>query len=425
MKSVKYKINYKKYKDKMDKVLDKRYVNCVLYHNNCCDGFGSALVVNQYTTWPVEYIPINYGTKASDILHKIRNKNVMICDFSFKYNDMLEVINACNTVVVLDHHKTSEKELEKIPDRLKRFNMNKSGVGITWEYINGDNEEMPLLYELIQDRDLWLFNKEETKPLHSYLCSIKNDFEEWSKLLDENILKECIKRGEEMLANERAIIRELTSSIRIVNHKDGTKVAYCYAPILKSDIATYILEEIENIDFCAIYEYSPNKNLTYYSLRSTNDRADVSLIAERYKGGGHRNAAGFALDGYCSTLPVQVQSDSFRFSPSSNNIKLEEKQLKFLGSKLHKVNYTTKSGNTFSACYVNGKLFHLGLKEYIFSKEEDVELLIVWEHKTDLFLPTMKEVIDYRFVLRDNNRKGDLDFTKCYTNMRDTILLDS
>jgi oligoribonuclease NrnB/cAMP/cGMP phosphodiesterase (DHH superfamily) len=43
--------------------------------------------------------------------------------------------------------------------------------------------------------------------------------------------------------------------------------------------------------FAACYWDTPNGRV--FSLRSTDDGMDVSLIAKSYGGGGHRNASGF------------------------------------------------------------------------------------------------------------------------------------
>lgn len=43
-----------------------------------------------------------------------------------------------------------------------------------------------------------------------------------------------------------------------------------------------------------VYSYDGSRKEWQYSLRSTDEGLDVSSIAKRYCGGGHRNAAGFA-----------------------------------------------------------------------------------------------------------------------------------
>ena len=70
---------------------------------------------------------------------------------------------------------------------------------------------------------------------------------------------------------------------------DGYNVNVVNSCILQSEIGSYILEEDD--DVCLIY-YEKDSSLRC-SLRSKDSSPDVSKIAEKFSGGGHRNAAGF------------------------------------------------------------------------------------------------------------------------------------
>jgi len=47
-------------------------------------------------------------------------------------------------------------------------------------------------------------------------------------------------------------------------------------------------------------------NVSHFSLRSTADRVNVSVIAEKMGGGGHPAASGIQLEGACPQLPVKT-----------------------------------------------------------------------------------------------------------------------
>ena len=60
-------------------IVEPSSVNCVIYHANCTDGFGSA-----YSAWKLlgnraEYYACKHGTPPPDVT----GKNVVILDFSF------------------------------------------------------------------------------------------------------------------------------------------------------------------------------------------------------------------------------------------------------------------------------------------------------------------------------------------------------
>ena len=48
-------------------------------------------------------------------------------------------------------------------------------------------------------------------------------------------------------------------------------------------------------DFAVIWYYDHSTRQVKVSLRAHHDDADVSEVAKKYGGGGHRKAAGFAL----------------------------------------------------------------------------------------------------------------------------------
>ncbi len=52
-----------------------------------------------------------------------------------------------------------------------------------------------------------------------------------------------------------------------------------------------------------VWDYDLHHNQTNFSLRSLDDRADVSSIAKQLGGGGHRNASGVVLTGSTGQLP--------------------------------------------------------------------------------------------------------------------------
>ena len=53
------------------------------------------------------------------------------------------------------------------------------------------------------------------------------------------------------------------------------------------------MDKYQNVNFSAVY--SVNGSRTSFSLRSMDDRTDVSTIATKYGGGGHRNASGIIV----------------------------------------------------------------------------------------------------------------------------------
>src|SRR5215213_7682080 len=89
----------------------------VLYHGpDCPDGFGAA-----YAAWTVlgdgaTYVPVNYG-KGPPPAAQVADR-LFILDFSYPIETLLALADACEAVVVLDHHKTALEEVKRLERHL-------------------------------------------------------------------------------------------------------------------------------------------------------------------------------------------------------------------------------------------------------------------------------------------------------------------
>lgn len=305
-----------------NKILDKNEINVVIYHNPCSDGFGSAFIV-----W--HYYKTNYLDKLNDILFvpatflkkddslndeylaQMTGKNILMCDFSFPYSQLIRLINVSKSFMILDHHKTAEADLKGIPSELKIFDMARSGVGITWDYFY-PGTSIPRFLAYIQDRDIWAYKLPKTSEFVTFFYEQEFDFELWEKYLLEDNVDAAIETGTAWIEYQKIlidkIIKRTSYVIQEINNKYAV-VLYCNSPDLKSDIGSKVFNKYPIGDFSAVWDYNLYKNQTSYSLRSTNDRFDVSAIAKMFGGGGHRNASGLMLDGMAGYLPLTMVKD--------------------------------------------------------------------------------------------------------------------
>jgi oligoribonuclease NrnB/cAMP/cGMP phosphodiesterase (DHH superfamily) len=76
--------------------------------------------------------------------------------------------------------------------------------------------------------------------------------------------------------------------------------------VLKSEIGNTLLYKFPYSNFSGIYSIDDITNSTHFSLRSLDDKTDVSEIAKIYGGGGHRNASGIKIPFVINTLPCQI-----------------------------------------------------------------------------------------------------------------------
>jgi uncharacterized protein len=284
-------------------------VNFVIYHANCSDGAWSAMAARKLLGDNATYYPASFGNKAPDI----KGKYVAICDFSYNKETMLNMIKDAKGLVVLDHHKTAEYDLKDIPSKYKVFCMNHSGAYISWLYFN--KESIPRVVTLVEDFDIWKHEFVESKFLAVYHASINmNDHKLLQTLLTDDGLSSALNTGHTLHNYINKQIRDLkTQSVarmcKIQNQYYIVMYRQCNISSLRSELGNDLITD--NVDFVVIYGYNDLHNSTTYSLRSSDDHADVSIIAKQFGGGGHRNASGCSVYGNYNTLPTVHYEMSF------------------------------------------------------------------------------------------------------------------
>ena len=278
-------------------------IQAIIYHTPCQDGYSAAFVAYYHLVLKlglkIDLIPSHIKDEID--LERIVGKNVLMVDIvspNFK-----EIRDKASNLIILDHHKTNEANLKDIP--YAYFDMNKSGVGLAWEYFS--KEPIPLFLACIQDRDIWTWKIPESRcfcaglealvEFHDIEFGILTELMMNKKKFDEiyeigKILNQLkMKKIKSIASLEKPERNRFTTYI-----KDRKYTFYIYNITefeLVSDLGNYVATNFE-CDFVVIWKYDHNKKEYYYSLRSIPEKTDVSRIAELFGGGGHRGAAGMA-----------------------------------------------------------------------------------------------------------------------------------
>lgn len=287
----------------------------MLYHADCADGFGAAWAAWMRWGDMVEYRPVSYGQEPPDVT----GRNVLIGDFSYSLDVLLQMASTAASVVLLDHHKTALVELDSyrsigcsaqefgrdVAARLERdphanmavlLDMEKSGARLVWEFCHPD-AEVPTLINLIEDRDLWRFRYAEARPFGLWLRAEPLNFERW-ELISQELNDGCdsARIMSEAAAMQRFFdqkVSEIAALARWIELGGHSVVACNCPPMFASEVGHKLLDDYPSTPFVALY--SDQEKARGYSLRSRDDREDVSQIARKFGGGGHRNAAGFGV----------------------------------------------------------------------------------------------------------------------------------
>lgn len=269
-----------------------------IYHANCFDGFCAAWLFNAWFPYS-EFFAAQYGQEPPDV----KGKDVFILDFSYKRPVMEQIIKDASFTTVLDHHKTAQAELEDLYDEKAyiKFDMNKSGGMLTWEYLINLHSVMPpghfmpitgeppWLVKYTMDRDLWLWKLPNSREINAALRSYTLDFRVWNRH-HLNKREDYIEPGSAILRVEQQMVNEHVKHVTHINLNEFHNVPCVNATCLFSEIAGKLAE---NAFFGACY-FIRSDGLVQFSLRSKGD-FDVSDVAKAFGGGGHKNAAGFQV----------------------------------------------------------------------------------------------------------------------------------
>ena len=338
----------------------------VIYHANCADGFSAAWCfynAQDEMETSFDFHPGKYGEVPPDCSDRI----VYLVDFSYKRDVVKKMCQEAKRVILIDHHKTAIDDLgylidEGSPEHQYNFtwyvDIERSGAMLAWDYLHnvyfqevvkepsgvtslhivselkpGDPlyKAPPLLLEHIQDRDLWKFKLDGTRPIQAAIFSYEYTFENWDDMMLGQTIREMKspltkkmelwQQGEAIERKHLKDIRELiTAAHRWMFIGEGAHPVYM--PVLNcpymwgSDAGHIMSNELvhpnsacdplsngvfteewskSNAAGVAAYYYDTAEH-RIFGLRSADwSNIDVSEIAKQYGGGGHKHAAGFKV----------------------------------------------------------------------------------------------------------------------------------
>ena len=299
----------------------------VIYHGGgCIDGFTAAWAAwKLFGSHDTEYRPASYdGPIGSEVaIEMVKDRDVYIVDFSYARDTMLLMAEYAETLHVYDHHKTAQEALKGLS--FATFDMDRSGAGLTWDSLHRDRhvhpDARPWLVDYVEDRDLWRFKLPQSKEVNAWLGVAPRLVEKDDRSDDERYDYEksfalwdalcgapvgyVAEKGKTVLFCEERFTENMARYARDVDF-EGHRVPIVNTPYLNmSEVVGNLAEKAP----FAVGWYQRADGRFSYSLRSRNEGVDVSEIAKKYGGGGHRNASGFVLE---EMLPTSGSTRSER-----------------------------------------------------------------------------------------------------------------
>jgi len=264
--------------------MDPSSVDLVIYHANCTDGFGAA-----YAAWKLLGDRADYhAAKHGETPPEVAGRNVVVLDFSYDNATTKRLMKEAKNFLVIDHHKSAVVELHDVT--CTRFDMNHSGAMLAWKFFH-PGKEAPRMIKFIEDRDLWKWEIPYSKEFSAAFDMVPYDFEEFDKYLDDSAVDNAQERGAYILAYSKTVISKIAKQA-VPRKMGGKEILVVNSPHWMSEIGAALSPKC---DFAVIWYYDHDTRQVKVSLRAHHEDADVSEIAKRYGGGGHRKAAGFNL----------------------------------------------------------------------------------------------------------------------------------
>jgi uncharacterized protein len=284
----------------------------ILYHQvkqgiDCPDGIVSAWIAHK--VYPdADIIGCVYQSEPPTFS---RLTNIIIVDFSFPKEIVKRWLTDGNVITILDHHPTALDELSSLSDRiLGKIDTRStvSGARLTWQHFFVEPE--PEFIKYIVDRDNFNFAFDETQVIHeafSKMRSLCPDiqakfalFDSLEHLTNKELLDWLVPIGEDLLKPKKEAIAR--AFLRWEEKEIGGYIVPCISleekeERLTSDICMAMYRDKAILKFGYPFVACINSDGKTVSLRSdkNGNNFDVSAIARRFGGGGHRNASGFKL----------------------------------------------------------------------------------------------------------------------------------
>lgn len=272
----------------------KKYL---VFHAGCPDGFGAAWAA--WCVWgdDARYIP--RGHEDPFDANRFDGALVVFADISIQNESLLELAEVAAQVVILDHHFTARNHFLSDPrvenalvarGHVVHFDPDHSGAVLSWNHFH-PGEPPPALLLYVEDQDLWSWKLPQSEEVNAAIDSYPRDFGVWSRLAERPI-EELAEEGVPIVrANRVDVERALDKAhpICIGSERIEAVNALHHRAAIGHDLAK---RRRFGKAWGLVYRVSGDQ--VDCSIYSTGD-LDVSAVAGRFGGGGHRNASGFSV----------------------------------------------------------------------------------------------------------------------------------
>ena len=311
----------------------------VIYHSRDLDGYSSGAIVKKKFPDAILF-GFDYGQDLESIMGDISGStlsehNVIMIDVVLEeMSDMFALAKKCKSLTWIDHHLSAIRKYEAVKDQAPGNFIAVLEDGIAaceggWKYLF-PNEKMPRAIELLGQYDTWR-NKDKEKWEMQILpfqygmrlkCNSAQSFP--MELLDgplhqsptspvDKMVERVIQNGH-IILEYQAKINETQCKKAFEFEFEGLRAICLNGGGFSSDVFKSVYDESKH-DVMMPFQFDGKQWI--FSMYTTKD-LDLSVIAKKWGGGGHKQACGFQ---------VPDAGLVFTFLNKSESVELHIKQL--------------------------------------------------------------------------------------------------
>lgn len=267
------------------------------FHAGCPDGFGASWAV--WRAWGDQgrYLPRGHDDALDALRHE--GDQVVFVDIAPSPRLAIELGETASQLVVLDHHLTARDLFDADPRLVPslrdrghhvQFDLDHSGAVLAWQHFHPD-EPVPALLSYVEDQDLWNWKLPETEAVNAAIGSYPRELAAWDEL-SRRPWEELAAEGAPLLRDRRI---EVERSLRFAH------------PVMVGEVRVEAVNALQHRSHIghelakraifghpigvAYRVFASRVDVSIYSIGDV----DVSELARRFGGGGHRNASGFSV----------------------------------------------------------------------------------------------------------------------------------
>jgi uncharacterized protein len=267
------------------------------YHRVDLDGHCSGAIVKLKCP-ECEMIGVDYNDEF-DFSSLTINEEVFIVDFSFP-PDIMKVLYSKYRVHWIDHHKSAIEKCKDLSNFPGIREIGKAGCELTWKYLFPD-KPIPEAVRLLGRYDVWDHQDPDVLPFQYGMRSLENthpDLTYWKDLLlpsDNKFFELILGEGITIFHYQQTQDEKYAKGMSFETEFEGLRAIAVNKALCNSKVFDSVYDP-EKHDIMIVFGMKAGQ--FKYSLYCAKDEIDVSEIAKKHGGGGHKGAAGFHANEY-------------------------------------------------------------------------------------------------------------------------------